>query len=79
VDVEIAVAVFAEGFHAFAAQTEGGAVLRAGGHFDGGLGLHRGDDDFSAEGGGGEGERHLAVKVIAFTLEDLVRFTWMTT
>ena len=72
VDIEIAVAVFAQDFHAFAAQAEGGAVLGAGGHFDGSLGLHGGDGELATEGGGGKGKRDVAVEVVAFAFEDLV-------
>lgn len=72
VDVEVTMAVFAEDFDAFAAQAEGGAVLGASGDFEVGFAFEGGDGDLAAEGGGGEGEGHLAVEVIPFALEDVV-------
>ena len=71
-DEELSVAGSAEMGHAFAAEFEDGAGLRAGGDFDGGFAVEGGDMDLAAERGGDKGHRHVAEEVFAVTGEDAV-------
>jgi len=69
-DQKLALTRAAQVGHAFAAQFEQRAVLRAGRDFDHGLALESGHVDFAAQCGGDKGHRHFAEKVGAVAGED---------
>ena len=58
--------------HAFAAQLEALAALRAGRDFESRFAFERRHRHFAAERGGRKGDRHFAKKIVVFALEDRV-------
>ncbi|MCG3146785.1 MAG: hypothetical protein PCFJNLEI_00219 [Verrucomicrobiae bacterium] len=71
---EIAQAVAVDIGQALTAETEHGAVLGAGGDFQAGGAVKRGDFDLATERGGGESNRHFAQEVIVLPDENLMFF-----
>ena len=71
-DVEVTFAGAVKTGHAFVLESEYGSSLGAGGDFDRGLAVERGDFAFPAECGGGEGDGDLAEEVVAFTFEEIM-------
>ncbi len=74
VNVEIAVMAFAKGFDALAPEAEGRAILGAGGNLEVGFAIQGGDGGFATKSRCAEAQRHLAMKIITLTLEEVVGF-----
>ena len=73
-DEQVSFAVAVEHGHALVANTQGGSRLRAFGNLQGVIPFERGDADLGAESGLSERDRHHAVQVVAFALEEGMLF-----